>query len=260
MLFALGYLPACELKYDLQIEGEVTTELLTRAGEIFKLYSGWYDYQREPQVHALGSVAASERTLLFFSCGVDSCYSLVEAQAQLHSLVTIVGADLRPEAREGADWVTGLGRQFAKQFSLQPIIIHTAARHWFDRMVTWDHFHGSFLAGIAHLLSPGHGRALVASNYGAGGLQMPWNTHPDHEPRYSTSAMRLEHHLPQTRIIKVRRLWEMGMVQPSTRLHEAGGRDELRRLRQVHLPAAGLAASGRRGCGGDRRFCAAGPR
>lgn len=215
-LFALGYLPACVLKYDLQIEGEVSRELLERAGQIFQLYSSWYGYQRPPEVNARArakSGARSERTLLFFSGGVDSCYSLVEAREQIHSLVTIVGADLLPEHREGAEWITGLGRRFADQFGMRPIIIRTAARKWFDRMVSWDHFHGPFLAAMAHLLSPDHGRALVASNYGAGGLQMPWGSHPDHEPRYSSPAMSVEHHLPQTRITKIRRLWEAGQVK-----------------------------------------------
>jgi hypothetical protein len=215
-LFALGYLPACELQYDLRIKGEVSPELLDKAGEIFQLYSGWYGYQRAPTVHAqvrAKPAARSERTLLFFSGGVDSCYSLVEARESIHSLVTIVGADLRPENREGAEWVAGLGRQFAEEFDLRPIIIHTAARRWFDRMVTWDHFHGPFMAAVAHMLATEYGRALVASNYGAGGLQMPWGTHPQHEPRYSSAAVSIEHHLPQTRMTKIRRLWAAGMVK-----------------------------------------------
>lgn len=216
-LFAFGFLPACELKYDLRIEGEVSGELLARAGEIFQLYARWYGYQRQPKVYApertSSHAAGAGRTLLFFSGGVDSCYSLVEARAQLHALVTIVGADLRPENREGAEWVAGLGRRFAQQFDLPSIIIHTAARRRFDRMVTWDHFHGPFLAGVAQMLAPEYARSLIASNYGGAGLTMPWGTHPDHEPRYSTAAMQVEHHLPQTRIVKIRRLWEAGLVK-----------------------------------------------
>lgn len=215
-LFAFGFLPACELKYDLRIEGAVSAELRARAGEIFQLYTRWYGYPREPKVHATArppAPAAAGPTLLFFSGGVDSCYSLVEARPQLNALVTIVGADLRPEHRAGAEWVAGLGRQVAREFNLRSIIIHTAARRWFDRMVTWDHFHGPFMAGVAQLFAPEFSHALIASNYGAGGLEMPWGSHPEHEPRYSTPAMRVEHHLPQTRILKIRRLWEAGLVK-----------------------------------------------
>jgi hypothetical protein len=66
---------------------------------------------------------------------------------------------------------------------------------------------------MAHLLAPGHSRGLVASNWGAAGLRMPWGTHPDHEPRYSSSVMSIEHHLPQTRLTKVRRLREAGLAE-----------------------------------------------
>lgn len=216
-LFALGYLPACELNYDLRIAGEVSPQLLVGADDIFSLYSRWYRYRRQPKIEARPGAhlrPQSERSLLFFSGGVDSCYSLLEAQNSVKSLVTVVGADVQSDQKAGAEWVAGLGRQFAGKFGLRPIVIRTAARRWFDRMVSWDHFHGPFFGSLAHLLAPEYRRALLAGSFGAQGLQLPWGSHPDHERRYSSPAMAIEHHLPHTRLTKIRRLAAAGLTEP----------------------------------------------
>ena len=53
-------------------------------------------------------------------------------------------------------------------------------------------YHGSFLAGIAHIFAPRLNSASIASTYDFANLE-PWGSHPLLDPLYSTSSLQIRH-------------------------------------------------------------------
>lgn len=214
-LLTLGYLPACELGYDLSIDGGVSRSLLASLDDIFALYARWYGVRRKPSVRCarVEDLPADDArrndtrgTVLFFSGGVDSYYSLVAARGEIDALALVVGADLDPRHEVGTKTLRRLVHDTARGENLPAIVVSTDARRVFDRLVLWgEQYNGVMLAGIAHMLAGDLDRALVAGSSNAVGLaDHPWGSHPDHEPRYSTDAMTIEHHGAIERFEKIR--------------------------------------------------------
>lgn len=228
-LLTLGYLPACELGCDLSIEGGVSRSLLASLDGIFALYARWYGLRRKPNVRCsriLESPARDARrkgtrgTVLFFSGGVDSFYSLVTARAEIDALALVVGADQDPRHEADATALRHLVRDTAGKEKLPAIVVGTDARRVFDRLALWgEQFNGVMLAAIAHMLAGDFGRALVAGSSNAVALaDHPWGSHPDHEPRYSSDRMTIEHHGAIERFEKIRALAESRDVVAALRV------------------------------------------
>ncbi|MDZ7711378.1 MAG: hypothetical protein U5K36_15965 [Roseovarius sp.] len=97
-LFCLGIYPASEIGAPLRIDGGVDPALLARADSITGLYRRWWWGCRRIKVDAQPPSAfpahGKRGTALFFSGGVDSCFSLTEAQPRLTALITLLGVDV----------------------------------------------------------------------------------------------------------------------------------------------------------------------
>jgi hypothetical protein len=139
-------------------------------------------------------VARGRHVALAFSCGVDSFYSLFYAEPRPTMLLGVGGCDLplsRPDLlaarREAVEAV-------ATACGLECCWMHTTLReHPLYRAAPWDALtHGAALVSMA-LMLPEHIRELIlSSSYHRSNLH-PYGSHPDLDPLWSTSYLRVRH-------------------------------------------------------------------
>lgn len=209
-LFCLGIYPASEIGAALRIDGGVDSALLARADQITGLYRSWWPGCRRVDVHAEAAPAQPEpdaaNTALFFSGGVDSCFSLASAEPRLTALVTLLGVDVSLSDGAGTDRLEAMAHEVARDKGLEPIVIETDVRRGFHPFASWIEHHGSALASIGHLLSEHIGQVLIASSGDDAAWDVPWGSHPGLDPMFSSGRLSVEHHGLALRFDKIARI------------------------------------------------------
>jgi len=197
-LFCLGLYPASEVGAPLHITGDVEPGLLSRAKPISGIFRSWWvgcrnvDVTAEPRpVSASGE---GRGAALFFSGGVDSCYSLVEAQPRLSALITLVGVDIPLSDTVATARLEATSRDVAERKGLESIVIETNVAQVFHPYVSWIEHHGSALAAIGHMLSHRIDRILIAASDSEARWNLPWGSHPALDPLLGSSHLAVEHH------------------------------------------------------------------
>jgi len=207
-LLAALLLPAMRAGEDLVIDAPVSPRLRDGVQTIMKIYQAWVPGlrgERRPNIVApVGSPAPpGGGTGLFFSCGVDSFYSLLRgsstpdtarapAVADL-SLVLAYGFDIRPGNRSLFDKIAQSARRVADEKGHPLVIVETNIRDFSDTRVGWDFYHGAALASMGLLLSGRFSTMLIPSTHDFGEL-VPWGSHPLLDPLWSTETVEFVHH------------------------------------------------------------------
>jgi hypothetical protein len=180
---------------ELAIDGEVCPRVRAGADELQALYSRWSPAMRPVEIRAAAYSAPARQgddVACFFSRGVDSTYSAaVPRDIPVTHLVLVDGLELhldepvrREEVRRARLVADLLDLPLVEAYSN----IRTLSEPWMD----WEDACGAGLAGCAHHLAGGLGRAVVASATSYDGLA-PSGTHPLVEPLYSGRRMTIVH-------------------------------------------------------------------
>lgn len=211
-LFCLGIYPASEIGAPLYIDGGVDPALLARADRITGLYRAWWPGCQRIKVTAQSAPPPPPSnptgTALFFSGGVDSCFSLAEAQPRLTALVTLLGVDVSRSDPAGTERLEALAHGIASANGLEPIVIETDVRTRFHPFASWIEHHGSALAAIGHLLSERVAHVLIASSGDEASWDAPWGSHPGLDPMFGSGRLSIEHHGLVPRFDKIARIAE----------------------------------------------------
>ena len=206
-LFCLGLYPASEIGAPLKLAGEVEASLLGRAKSISDLFRTWWVGCRNVDVDArprqAQPSAVQRGAALFFSGGVDSCYSLVDAQQRLSALITLVGVDVPLSDTEATARLEAMSRDVAERKGLESIVIETNVAQVFHPYVSWIEHHGSALAAIGHMLSRRIDRILIASSGNEATWNSPWGSHPALDPLLGSAQLAVEHHGLVSRFDKI---------------------------------------------------------
>lgn len=194
---ALALLPAMKLGAHLLSASPVSRTLL-EAGfpAIQRIHSIWGEdtyHPRKGSFTPIGVTAPAVADLspgpgvgVFFSGGVDSSFSLLDARSEVTDLVFIQDfeAPFPPDQRVKA--LAGVER-VAAAFGKGLIVAETNAKDVFGDVVSWAHYHGAFLTGIALQLQ-GRLRLVHVPSSGDVGRVAPWGSHPLLDPLWSTTA------------------------------------------------------------------------
>ncbi len=209
-LFCLGLYPAAEIGAPLRVEGEVDVGLRSRAKAITDLFHSWWPSCRTVDVAASPAATAplpgARGTALFFSGGVDSCFSLLDVRPRLSALITLLGVDVPLSDQPATARLESMCRDVAAAKGLDPIVVETDVSRAFHPFAGWIEHHGSALAAIGHMLSDHFERVLIASSGNEATWNAPWGSHPALDPLLGSGRLAVEHHGLVSRFDKIARI------------------------------------------------------
>ena len=167
-LFCLGIYPASELGLPLRIDAPVDHALLARATEISGHYADWWPgcarVHAEAPAPEIPATAGAPGAALFFSGGVDSTFSLLEAAPRLSALITLLGVDVPLDDTTGIATLEETTRRTAQEHGLDAILLETDIRQKLHPYAGWVELHGAAMAAIGHLLTDHVDRVLIAAS------------------------------------------------------------------------------------------------
>jgi len=226
---ALVLLPAMVLGVPVSSEGPVSRTLLESGlPSIQKVYSLWrYDrwyprYRRFHEVKIDAPVAEDIPSAggvgLFFSGGVDSSFSLVDARDEITHLIFIQDWEGRFPTDQGERALSGVAN-VAQGFGKAVITVETNAKSFllWDYL-SWLHFHGALLAAVALELQGRLSKVHVPATYDVSTLQ-PWGSHPYLDPLWSTTATEVVHdRIDVTRLEKLAAIADERLLMENLRV------------------------------------------
>lgn len=194
-------IPAMWAGEDLTVDAPVSPLLIEQLERISDILLGWRPALARAKVFApaLAPEPTGQGIGLFFSGGVDSYHSLlrnIEEEGKgpdgITHLIFGFGIDTRYGYDEGyVRRTSAMVRDVAQTTGKQPIILETNLRADFGAN-GWMLYHGSALISIALTLNPVLRRCLVASSWMQDDI-MPWGSHPDLDPLWSTETVEIVH-------------------------------------------------------------------
>lgn len=180
----------------LVVEGPVSPQLLAQLPELQRLWN-----KRVPSMQTVEVVApartdapapASPGTVLLFSGGVDSFFSLLEHEAELTALVFVDGFDIHPHQRELHAQVWSRLAAAAASFDKPLIRVETNLREFADALGDWGmHFYGAACAAVAQALAPAVGRCYISGE--KQGADSRDGSRPELDPLWSTETVEFRH-------------------------------------------------------------------
>lgn len=181
---------------------------LDGAGKILEIAHDWWGWRAGYPLFKPGFPSRRENGVgLAFSLGIDSFYSCFFADPTPEILVFAAGYDVPMERKQVLGAMCRSVAEVAEAMGAQWVSIETNLRkHRMFRTAPWDIVHGGALAMLGHLISDRCGSFVISSSFQQGKLG-PWGSHPDLDPLWSSSALRIEHFGDDvSRLEKLRRL------------------------------------------------------
>ena len=211
--FCAFFLHAKAHKEVLHVEGSIDGKLAANMDALDSIAENYWGFQGpEPEVTISDDAQRTAGTGLFFTCGVDSFYTLKRNLEDLQHLINVHGFDIRlSDIRRYEDSLVGL-KQTAADLDLNLIQVRTNLRqHPLFKRLNWEITHGAALASVAHTLRKHLGRVRIAGT----DVAPPWGSNPDLDKLWSGSAIELiNDEIGIKRIDKVRSISEF---EPSYR-------------------------------------------
>jgi len=223
-------MPAMAMGERLAIRAPVSARLMRSSRHLKKLLNSWWPQysrvritpsrrERVPPWHE-----KTGRAACFFSMGVDSFHTLLESgngeiydTPPVSHLLFVNGFDIRL----GNDSLLGAVGESLKRVSAatgkEVVIVETNLRAFTDPVSPWTECHGSAIASVAIALERAFDAVYIASTNSYDEL-FPWGSHPEIDPRWSTSRMRLIHDGNEyARAEKIARVVEEPIVRQTLR-------------------------------------------
>ncbi|MEI6211921.1 MAG: hypothetical protein WCR06_09900 [bacterium] len=217
-------LPAMMARRDLKIEGgAVSPRWLQNARSLMATFHAWWGYAPVEIVCDSESPAAvqsgrGQRTALFFTGGVDSFYALLCRQEPIDDLVYVHGFDVGiDDAVRAADTVEHL-RMIAAEAGHRLVLVRTNLRtHPRLADADWTRTHGGALASVAYAL-PDVRKMIISASFSTP-FVVPWGSHPETDPLWSSEQLSFEHHgVERSRMAKVLAISENPLVRRHLRV------------------------------------------
>jgi len=226
-------LPAMNTNETVEIPAYVSPRLLRATDEIQALYKSWDKTLSQVRINARVRDEQSmvmhrpSRKGLFFSCGVDSYYSLFknladhpEGEETITDLIVVRGFDI-PFARDTAVFQTILSnaRIVSRELRKNVVPVATNVRDFGTRFVHWGELYfGAALASVGLTLHRIFEKVYIASSYSYDEL-LPWGSHPALDPLWSTEGVSIIHDgCEARRVDKIRFIAQFPVVTDTLRV------------------------------------------
>jgi len=170
---------------------------LEGVARLVAIASRWWGYGSEVPIDHPGSTTGhDDRHAAVGSCftgGLDSFYALLTRAEQISHLVYVHGYDIALEDEARIASVDRVLLEVARRTGKRTIRVRSnlRAHRWFGS-VNWERTHGAALAAIGHVLGGTLGTLIIPSSYRVDRL-IPWGSHPEIDPLWSTSRVSIEH-------------------------------------------------------------------
>lgn len=214
-LVAAALLPAMSLGRPLHCYGALDADFVSAMERYQQRMATWNPSLQTVPLHGgltgetrIPAAATGNRVGLFFSCGVDSFYSLLVNLEEVTDLIFVHGFDIAVDDQAHARLVERQIREVARQLGKRALCVRTNLRpSWLDRVGGWGPVsHGAAMAAVAHLLGPDFRRILIAGS-DPSEVPWPWGSHPDTDPLWSAPNLEFVHdHREVCRADKIRRI------------------------------------------------------
>jgi hypothetical protein len=128
---------------------------------------------------------------MFFTCGVDSFYTLQKRKDAVERLIFVRGLNINlvdPDDTRLWDQARAGVADVARELGIRAVLAETNLRvdPTFSR-VDWDASHVAALAGVAHALAPVVSRVYVASS----DIPAPYGSRPELDPLWTSGAVEI---------------------------------------------------------------------
>lgn len=196
--FASAFLlPAAYSHAQLTFDQPVSPTWLTNSGQILTLTHQWWNYSSQvpPLKTTHSEVARSpiNSTGLYFTGGADSFYSLFYFNFPIHYLIFIQGYDVPINDKVRMAAIEQSLEQITATLGINKIVIRTNLRtHPAFRQVSWEQSHGGALVAAGYLLSHQLRTIVISSSYPKAVI-MPWGTHHELDPLWSSERLQFIH-------------------------------------------------------------------
>ncbi|NNE96764.1 MAG: FAD-dependent monooxygenase [Acidimicrobiales bacterium] len=239
-------LPAMRQQEALRVGAPLSPELLNALPQMEGIYSTWQPCAAPINVHTSGVLphrAAGDAVGLFFSCGVDSWYSLLKSEdrrlvgrsPEVTHLVTVAGVDVDVDERK-ADIIDAVARnthRVADELGLGALALSTNIRQLYTSMgISWHWGQAGALAAISLLLQSRFRKMIVAAGPTNANVAMfsemeAGGCHPLLMPLFSTGLCEISIHGGEaSRLQKVGRVVDSQLALDTLRIcwasHETG--------------------------------------
>jgi hypothetical protein len=195
MAVATFLLPAMRSGARLEIASPASAQLVRTLPRIQSLYDAWHGKFVPVEIDCSVAPTAPGRgggTGLFFSGGVDAFHTLLTTEVPLTHLVFIAGFDFHSRLAERKDEAIASARAVADARGLELVVVDTDFRARPVTAVNWKYAHGAALFAVALGLQ-GLLRTCLVSASDTAATVLPWGTHPELDPLWSTESMQLVH-------------------------------------------------------------------
>lgn len=189
----------------------------TNQPRLQSMLADWWGYPPRPA--QVGAVRPpSQRTLgrvgLAFSLGVDSMYSCFFAEPRPNLLILVGGFDVRHDQHATIDAMAASARAVAAELGMDCAVVRTnLRRNYLFRRPSWERTYGSAVAFVGLALAEHIDTLLISAGQYRDDL-MPHGAHPDLDPLWGTSYLRIQHVGHEaTRLEKMQRI----LADPTSR-------------------------------------------
>lgn len=192
---AAALLPAMRTAAPLRVDGAISPRLGRNLRQFQSIFHTWFREFAEIELEATAwsaRPAIGSDVAAFFSCGVDSFYTVLKHLDEISHLVFVHGFDLRLDETQLRAEVAAAIRQAAADLGKPLIEVETNLRSLLDVYCHWDeHADGTALASVALALSR-FKTIYIASSQPYHEL-VPVSSHPLLNPLWSTESMEVVH-------------------------------------------------------------------
>ncbi len=212
---------AMKNKEDLEIDGAISTSLMTHTSAIMNTLKTWGLGFSPILINATAvnkDLKQPEVTGCFFSGGVDSFYTYLKNKQKINYLIFVHGFDISAEDAELYKSVEKNITEISRKEKVNLIQVKTNIRDTFERYFDWDVSHEFALGAVALLLRFGFKKIYVSCGLPNKRIDHQYMT-PELDRLWSTENMNIMHFgCNADKIIKLKFLSSNPLVMKTLRV------------------------------------------
>ncbi len=182
-------------KRDLQCAQAVDEVWLCNNAELQRIFHDWWG-EAIIGIRATGLQVApppDPKSALLFTAGVDSFHSLLRGGHKPDYLLNIEGLDIAVESTDLRSAIRKHLQKIADESGIPLLTMSTnLRRHPLFKPLSYLRTHGSAMAACAHLLRSHFGELFISSS-SVRSYDVPFGTHWDTDPLWSSTQTRIRH-------------------------------------------------------------------